>query len=48
VQHLAFRKLEPDSESPAFIKTVYGAGYLFLATVTWPGAAPSDQPPTAP
>lgn len=33
------RKLEPDSESPAFIKTVYGAGYLFLATVNWPGEA---------
>ena len=31
------RKLEPDAESPAFIKTVYGAGYLFLATVTWAG-----------
>jgi DNA-binding response OmpR family regulator len=31
------RKLEPDSDSPAFIKTVYGAGYLFLATVNWPG-----------
>ena len=30
------RKLEPDSDSPAFIKTVYGAGYLFLATVNWP------------
>ena len=30
------RKLEPESDSPAFIKTVYGAGYLFLATVTWP------------
>jgi DNA-binding response OmpR family regulator len=30
------RKLEPDADSPAFIKTVYGAGYLFLATVTWP------------
>jgi len=29
------RKLEPDSASPAFIKTVYGAGYLFLAAVTW-------------
>ena len=29
------RKLEPDSDSPAFIKTVYGAGYLFLATVRW-------------
>ncbi|MDP3670421.1 MAG: response regulator transcription factor [Telluria sp.] len=29
------RKLEPDAGSQAFIKTVYGAGYLFLATVTW-------------
>ena len=29
------RKLEPDPQSPAFIKTVYGAGYLFLATVNW-------------
>lgn len=29
------RKLEPDTQSPAFIKTVYGAGYLFLATVNW-------------
>jgi len=29
------RKLEPDAESPAFIKTVYGAGYLFLANVSW-------------
>ena len=29
------RKLEPDAHSPAFIKTVYGAGYLFLATVNW-------------
>ena len=31
------RKLEPDAQSPAFIKTVYGAGYLFLAAVTWSG-----------
>lgn len=31
------RKLEPDADSPAFIKTVYGAGYLFLATVSWSG-----------
>jgi two-component system OmpR family response regulator len=30
------RKLEPDAGSPPFIKTVYGAGDLFLATVTWP------------
>jgi len=29
------RKLEPDSTSPAFIKTVYGAGYLFMAAVNW-------------
>jgi DNA-binding response OmpR family regulator len=29
------RKLEPNTDSPAFIKTVYGAGYLFLATVIW-------------
>lgn len=34
------RKLEPDPQSPAFIKTVYGAGYLFLATVNWPAAEP--------
>ncbi len=34
------RKLEPDEQSPAFIKTVYGAGYLFLATVNW--KAPSS------
>jgi len=31
------RKLEPDDQSQAFIKTVYGAGYLFLAAVTWHG-----------
>jgi DNA-binding response OmpR family regulator len=31
------RRLEPQESSPALIKTVYGAGYLFLATVTWPG-----------
>ncbi len=29
------RKLEPTENSPSFIKTVYGAGYLFLATVNW-------------
>lgn len=34
------RKLEPDPQSPAFIKTVYGAGYLFLAAVTWTGDTP--------
>lgn len=37
------RKLEPDAGSPSFIKTVYGAGYLFLACVNWPagtGATP--------
>lgn len=36
------RKLEPDAGSQTFIKTVYGAGYLFLASVTWLGA---DAPP---
>jgi two-component system OmpR family response regulator len=36
------RKLEPDVHSQALIKTVYGAGYLFLASVTWLGA---DAPP---
>jgi DNA-binding response OmpR family regulator len=30
------RRLEPSEESPTFIKTVYGAGYLFLAAITWP------------
>lgn len=30
------RKLETDPEHAALIKTVYGAGYLFLATVNWP------------
>ena len=36
------RKMEPEPHSPAFIKTVYGAGYLFMATVNWPseGSAP--------
>ena len=29
------RKLEPTTDSPSLIKTVYGAGYLFLATVAW-------------
>jgi DNA-binding response OmpR family regulator len=29
------KKLEPDPQNPALIKTVYGAGYLFLATVSW-------------
>lgn len=29
------RKLEPDPQNPQFIKTVYGAGYLFLAKVNW-------------
>lgn len=31
------RKLEPDPQNPVLIKTVYGAGYLFLATVNWSG-----------
>ncbi len=38
------RKLEPLADSPSFIKTVYGAGYLFLAAVTWAdGISPPAQ-----
>lgn len=37
------RKLEPDPESQAIIKTVYGAGYLFMAQVLWLNA---DAVPT--
>ncbi len=29
------KRLEPQESSPALIKTVYGAGYLFLAQVRW-------------
>ncbi|ACB35842.1 two component transcriptional regulator, winged helix family [Leptothrix cholodnii SP-6] len=29
------RKLEPDPQHPTLIKTVYGAGYLFAAAVSW-------------
>ena len=29
------RKLESDPQNPRIIKTVYGAGYMFSATVTW-------------
>jgi len=29
------RKLEDDPQNPRLIKTVYGAGYLFTATVEW-------------
>ena len=29
------RKLESDPQSPKIIKTVYGAGYMFSAAVTW-------------
>lgn len=29
------RKLEDDSYNPRLIKTVYGAGYLFVSTVVW-------------
>ncbi|MDD2730189.1 response regulator transcription factor [Malikia sp.] len=29
------RKLEPDPQNPKIIKTVYGAGYMFTAAVTW-------------
>lgn len=38
------RKLEPDPQGPAFIKTVYGAGYLFLATVTWRSGTAAPTP----
>ncbi len=33
------RKLEQDQDNPALIKTVYGAGYLFLGAVRWAKAA---------
>ena len=29
------RKIEADAQHPRIIKTVYGAGYLFTASVTW-------------
>jgi two-component system OmpR family response regulator len=29
------KKIEPDPRAPKLIKTVYGAGYLFSADVTW-------------
>ena len=29
------RKLELDPQNPKIIKTVYGAGYVFSAAVTW-------------
>ena len=29
------RKTEADPQNPKIIKTVYGAGYMFTATVTW-------------
>lgn len=29
------RKVEADPQNPKIIKTVYGAGYMFAATVTW-------------
>lgn len=31
------RKLEDDSYNPRLIKTVYGAGYLFVSNVEWEG-----------
>lgn len=37
------RKLEPNAQSPSLIKTVYGAGYLFLATVNWSNEGNSDN-----
>lgn len=29
------RKLKADPQNPRIIKTVYGAGYMFSAAVTW-------------
>jgi DNA-binding response OmpR family regulator len=29
------RKIETDPQEPSVIKTVYGAGYLFAADVSW-------------
>ncbi|MGS0759410.1 winged helix-turn-helix domain-containing protein, partial [Roseateles sp. GG27B] len=29
------RKLEGDPQNPQLIKTVYGAGYMFAAAVSW-------------
>ena len=29
------RKLEGDPQNPQLIKTVYGAGYMFAAVVSW-------------
>ena len=29
------RKIEEDPQNPKIIKTVYGAGYMFTAQVTW-------------
>ncbi|MCK6389738.1 MAG: response regulator transcription factor [Azonexus sp.] len=40
------RKLEPNAQSPSLIKTVYGAGYLFLATVNWASEGFSEPPAT--
>lgn len=37
------RKLEPNAQSPSLIKTVYGAGYLFLATVSWSNESHSEN-----
>lgn len=37
------RKIEPDQNEPAIIKTVYGAGYLFLATVDWQNSGKSTS-----
>jgi DNA-binding response OmpR family regulator len=36
------RKLEPDPQHPHLIKTVYGAGYLFLGKVSWETMAVDD------
>ena len=30
-------KLREDPKNPRLIKTIYGAGYIFLGDVTWTG-----------
>ncbi len=39
------RKLETDPQNPKIIKTVYGAGYMFTAAVSWGGAEVAARGP---
>ncbi|HNB44118.1 MAG TPA: response regulator transcription factor [Burkholderiaceae bacterium] len=34
------RRIEADAQNPKIIKTVYGAGYMLCATVSWSSSAP--------